>query len=318
MLRLLVLLLLFVPLASHAYYYNDTNLIEIGDGVPTLIPEIVPGTPGGIVTGGYNPVLPNPNNPPPGEGEIGAPPAEGPSPVEDPYADGYVGSVQAESPPDPWSGPVDTDEEVFNLLLDSGALSGESLTEIGEETEQGSFFRSVFSNEAITSLWGVTVEGSRVREILSGKYELREILSLWRSKKTGNLNSRGLGLVGASKAIADNNIDTIRFRADAFQITYRSRGYLFAIFPKSFPVRVTVVPEASDGRVKVKLPWYRFFVREFFTAKSLTAEIDAVVVAEIKRSGGGENDIRTVLLDAVAGFLKKKVGTITDSIYLGT
>ena len=65
MLRVAILVLLFVPLASFAYYYNDSDLIELGSGEPKLLPEKETSpTQGGQVTpGGYITVQ---GAPPPG------------------------------------------------------------------------------------------------------------------------------------------------------------------------------------------------------------------------------------------------------------
>jgi hypothetical protein len=118
-------------------------------------------------------------------------------------------------------------------------------------------------------------------------------------------------------ALSDRNIDSVSFTGDSFEIRYRSRGYLFSFIPMSFPVRVTVALEASSSRAIVRLPWYRFFVREFFTAKKLAEEVDAVVVREIESNLSTDVDIRVKVFDAVAKYLRGKVGTIADTVNAG-
>lgn len=70
--------------------------------------------------------------------------------------------------------------------------------------------------------------------------------------------------------------------------------------------------------MKVQLPWYRFFVREFFTADGLRREIDDAIAAARASNTGADTDGTALLFGAVADFLKRKVGTIQDSILLGT
>ena len=139
-----------------------------------------------------------------------------------------------------------------------------------------------------------------------GKNDLQEILKGGRSGSEARLNARGLGLVAASTALSDKNIDSVSFTGGSFEIKYRSRGYLFSFIPVSFPVRVVIVPEATSGRVIVLLPWYRFFVREFFTGKSLAAEINAVLEAEIGNSAAGA-DLKLQLFEATADFCAKRL-----------
>ena len=166
--------------------------------------------------------------------------------------------------------------------------------------------------------FSVTVVGSKIRAALSNKYKLQDLLQGWRDSKKGAMSTRDYGLVAASTALRDSSVQSVSFTASTFEIVYRSEGYLFGLFPISFPVRISIIPQAISGRVSVKLPWYRFFVREFFTTDSLAAEIDATIQTEIAANTDASADLNTKLFDAVATYLRKKIGTISDSIYLGT
>lgn len=296
---LVCLLSVFEPTAAAAYFYNDSEVIEVGNGVPKNV--VTPVTEGGYIT---PPLSDDPPPPPPIAPEI--PPAV---PI---LIDSTIGYVPP-APGDPPRVPI-LDTNAFDLLLESGAIIG------GELVTASSFFEDSLLASLGQSLFGkgsVLIYGSRVRDALRRSYNLQDVLEAWRAGRSGALTARGYGLVAASTALRDGNVQSVSFSADAFEITYRSRGYLFSIFPLSFPVRITIVPEASE-RVSVHLPWYRFFVREFFTPQSLSSEIDALIVQEIQKNTKPESDLKAVLFEAVAQFLKKKVGTISDTVYLGT
>ncbi len=209
-------------------------------------------------------------------------------------------------------GETGTEEEgLLDLLVAAGAVSGSGAA-------SGSSFFEDSSAGGGSGALDVSIDGANVRAALRGKYDLQELLKGWRSGSEARLNARGLGLVAASTALSDKNIDSVSFTGGSFEIKYRSRGYLFSFIPVSFPVRVVIVPEATSGRVIVLLPWYRFFVREFFTGKSLAAEINAVLEAEIGKNAAAGADLKLQLFEATADFLRKKIGTITDTINLGT
>ncbi len=295
------------PLAQ-AYFYNDSDIIEIGDGVPK---NVSTGGFAPVTEGGY--ILPDLGLPP----EV-VPPTS-PPPVTPPVTEsdtGYVPPINPNTPQPPPSLPAN---EAFSVLVAGGAISGSSL-------ESGSLL--FFENSVLggsgggvgggISFGSLIIDGSRVREAISEIIDLDDLLQNWRAGKTGALTARGYGIVAASTALRDSNVQTISFTADTFEIIYRSRGYLLSLFPMTFPVRIAVVPEASSNRVTVRLPWYRFFVREFFTIPVLTADIEAVVSASIKANTKPGSDLKAVIFEAVADHLRRKVGTISNTVFLGS
>lgn len=202
------------------------------------------------------------------------------------------------------SGP--SEEDVIEALLGNSAIEGWS--DFGEG--------SVLSGNGSAAVF--TVVGEKVREALRNRTDLQDFLANWKNIRQSRGDARDYGLVAASTALGDANVQDISFTADAFEIRYRSRGYLIGIFPWSFPVRVGVIPQASEGsRVTVTLPWYRFFVREFFTPAGLASDIEEAMKAALAESGA-DDDERAILLDVVAQLLRAKVGTVSDSILLGT
>jgi len=304
---------------AEAIFYNDSDVIEIGDGVPPQ-PEAggtpsTPGTSGGAGggTGGSSGGGSGSSQGGSGgsSGGTGDPGSSGSGSTD---GSGGAGSTSGGGAPTGGGGVsggvIDTEEEVLDVLIAEGIVSGSGLLDVAGGTALGSVGGgNNFSGEII-------VNGKNVRAYFKTKYDLQEILNGWREQ--GSLSARGYGLFAASTALRDNNIDAVSFTAEKFEVTYRSRGYLFAVFPITFPVRVAVVPTATEGRVKVRLPWYRFFVREFFTREKLENEIDAVIAEAIKKDAGKDIDVKAALLEATTQFLRKKVGTISDSIYLGT
>lgn len=284
-----------VPVAE-AYFYNDSDIIEIGDGVPK---SVVPPSAG---QGWYSPPPPDPVDEEDTEEVVVIASS---TPTATVIAD--EGDTEDED-----SVPI-TDTEAFDILLNDGAITGSGLVSKSEFFENALLAGFSFGIHE----GSISIFGSRVRDALRGRYNLGDVLKSWRAGASGPLSARGYGLVAASTALRDSNVDMVTFSADSFALTYRSRGYLFVVIPISFPVRVTVMPQANE-RVVVKLPWYRFFVREFFTRESLAREIDAVMVEAAEKNTKPESDLKAVLFEAVAQFLQKKVGTITDTVSLGT
>jgi hypothetical protein len=290
---LLLLILLLVPAgAAHAIFYNNTETIEIGDG---SLPEASPdstydsgsnGTPGG------------------GSGP-GSQPGGTPVDTQEPEPEDITNDDDK-----PSSGTVsggDT-ETLVNSLLDGGALSGVSAADSGSGS----------AGTAGDAGLNVRVIGSKVRQMLSADIDLREILTYWRKGK-GKATEAELGLIAASTALRDTNVQEVAFTAGAYEIVYRSRGYLLAIIPWSLPVRVKVIPAAPvlEERVSVKLPWYRFFVRKFFTVKGLQRDIDELITKTKNENTDGDIDETALLFEATAQFLRTKVGTVADSVLLG-
>ena len=216
--------------------------------------------------------------------------------------------------------PIETEEDALDALKEQGAIS------VIEE----------FTDEANGAFGGysIVVDGDKVRSAIGNNVNIADVLKFWRGIK-GKFSTRseknvgGAGrlttgqyyaLIASELAANDKAIDEAALSASRFEITYRSRGKLFAFIPFAFPVRVIVTGAAAtaEDRVYVKLPWYRWFVRKYFSARSLATEIDAVVLGELTALPPGAEDVQAVLFTAVADFLKQKVRTISDSILLGS
>lgn len=297
---ILFIALLMLPAGyASAVFYNNTETIEIGDGeLPEPSPDsttdsgtVNPGSSGGSSTG-----------------SSGAGSASGGS-----AGGGGGGSVGGSANENGTEGGANFDENgsaVIEALIAGGALSG-----VASGASGGADSGAGVSASGLR----IRVVGSRVREALSGNLDLIEFLTYWRKGK-GKAADAELGLIAASTALRDSNMQEVLFTASSFEIVYRSRGYLLGVLPWSFPVRLTIVPDAPviEERVRVKLPWYRFFVRKFFTVGGLQRDIDELLASTKAGNIDGDLDSTVLLFEATADFLRKKVGTVADSVLLGT
>lgn len=213
-------------------------------------------------------------------------------------------------------GAPDSPEDVIETLIHSGAASGAGVV-AGSETEGRA---------------RVSVSGAKVREVLRASGTVGQVLDYWKGMK-GRRNQPGresgkmtpgeyYSLVAATLAGEDSRLDEAAFEAGRFEITYRSRGALLWLIPFSFPVRITVTPLAAEGaRTKIALPWYHWFVNEYFTRDSLAGEIETLLRAELARPEfieAAEEEVNAELFAAVAQFLRSKVRTIADSVATGS
>lgn len=289
---LILIVFMFVPLGyAHAIFYNNTETIEVGDGsLPAPSPDSTTDTGN---SGGGTTNAPTTQNPPATTGDETSD-SEDPDASSDPSGD----DEDAE----------DANEvSVVEALIQAGALSG-----VNGSGGEGS------SNETSAASFSVRIIGEKVRQALYADIDLREILTYWRKGK-GKASGSELGLIAASTALRDSNVQEVAFTASSYEIVYRSRGYLLAIIPWSFPVRVMVIPSAPtiDERVSVKLPWYRFFVRKFFTVNGLQKDIDQLLTKTKNEITDSDIDETMLLFEATAEFLRTKVGTVADSVLLG-
>ena len=273
-------------------FYNDSDIIELeGDAPPAPPDSVGPTNTGSSGTGSGA-----------GQGGVVSETNAGAQQGSSNSGDGQPLATSTDSGASGSSEDTD-DEDLLDTLVSAGIITGSGVA-------SGS---SLFDDSLLRSRGSVIVNGSDVRKYFRGRYDLQELLLGWRAG-SGRLGPGGLGYIAASTALRDSNVDSISFTADRFDITYRSRGYLFTFIPMTFPVRVSVIPEASSGRVSVKLPWYRFVVRELFTARGLADSIEGVIQETLKNNVAADVDLKPVLFAAVSDYLRTKVGTVSDTV----
>lgn len=310
---------------AEAIFYNDSEVIEIGDGLPPEPEEgEEEGAGGSGESGGGG--AGSAGGASPGSSSGGS--SSGGSSSGSGTSGGSGGTDGGSSASEGGSGADSSgggsgsggEGDLISTLLSGGALGGgDTVFSSGGAGGAGGDDGGIEASGAAS----FSVSSSKVRSALSSRFDLKELLGDWSSyakaRSRGKLTGKDLGLIAASTALSDSNLGDVSFTASAFTINYRSRGYLFSVFPISFPVRVEVVPlaTAAETRVMVKLPWYRFFVRKFFTRDGLARDIDSVV-SELTKNADASVDTQAQLFEGVTLYLKKKVGTISDSVLLGT
>lgn len=282
-----------------AVFYNNSETIEIGDGELPELPVESGGSGGGTSGASAGSSSAGAST---GGSAGGGSGGSFPSSTEETSDNEETGTGGTDS------GNETADQKLISILSESGALLGGMSGGAGVSSSGGAAGSGAVS---------VRIIGSKVREAFQNNFDLKELLQYWKRGK-GAPGANEYGLIAASTAIRDSNVQEVSFTASKFEIVYRSRGYLLAVIPWSFPVRVGVVPEATalNDRVTIKLPWYSFFVRKFFTINGLKGDIDEVV-EKTKLDAQGASDGTALVFEAVATFLKKKVGTVSDSVVLG-
>ncbi len=230
------------------------------------------------------------------------------------YADDPVPPQSTEEDGSPY---VETEEDILSLLLGEGAILGvSSLLGGGSGFDFNSFSQGGFT---------IVVDGKKVRSAFGRSVSVKDILKFWkksdeRVKRGGKLTTgEYYAVVAAMLAEDDAQLDRAAFSSTQFEITYRSRGALFALIPWSFPVRVAVASDKPEGeRVVVRFPWYHWFMREYFSRAELASEVDHVVALEVDRKEQSLEALQVRLLVAITEYLRQKVLTVTDSVLLGS
>lgn len=297
--RIIVFLCLVLLPAGYtsAVFYNNTETIEIGDGEPDISPDSG-GNGGGDSSAGGG----STQN---GDGGSGG------------SGDGGEDTTVPMTIPTPPAARVDTnnngiddsqEQSLLDTLLKAGAI-------LGLEWNSGGANTQASSGEG----YSIRIIGAQVRSALQGNINLKDFLMFWRKGK-GEATVNEYGLIAASTALRDANVQEISFTASKFEIIYRSRGYLLMVIPWSFPVRVGIVHEATTltERVQVKFPWYGFLIRKFFTKQGLQKDIDEVIVEVRESNTDATRDGTMLLFERVSEFLRTKVGTVSESVLLGT
>lgn len=162
--------------------------------------------------------------------------------------------------------------------------------------------------------WGtITISGAKARAALAARGVSRLSLS-------NLLNSRfftmgDFTLVAASKILENKTIEEVILTLDTLSLTYRSDGRLFAMFPFSYPIKLTVNPngETREKRVQVKFPWYRFFLRTFVSTSELQNQIDSVLV-KVFVEAESDADLKTKMLIAVTEAIELRFDTVQGTL----
>lgn len=297
-----------LPFMAHAIFFNDSNVVEIEDGTP---PNVVKTS--GVTTGSAGYPFGGGNSDEVNTGyDFSQTDEEGGSESGSGAGSASAGGNGIASLPQTT---IQALQSLLEALLKNGVFAGTSFGALGFLS---SIDLSVSNGPSLTigellKEGVMVIDGDMVREALRGNIDLRSVLTTY-ERAIHSSDAREYGFVAAKTALLDRNVARIAFTASAFEIRYRSRGYLFGFIPMSFPVQVKVVPlaEQTESRISISLPWYRFFVREFFTVPGLRDDIDAVLKSEMEKVATG-TDPNLALFEAVANYLRSKIGTVSVS-----
>lgn len=145
---------------------------------------------------------------------------------------------------------------------------------------------SLFGNQALSisgSSYGgehtVRLNGKKAREALKARGITK--LSIVNRFTSKFLTKKDFALMAVSDILENENIEDVILSLNTVELTYRSQGRLFAVFPMAFPITVTVNPYANtpESRVVVKFPWYSFFMQKFVSKAGLARDINASINA---------------------------------------
>lgn len=198
-------------------------------------------------------------------------------------------------------------ENLYNSILESGGFSG------------GSGAQSVGGSNSGNS--GIFINGevsrSALRQLGIQKLSIRGLAGSSGTKKARALTSEEMGIVAASKVLDDENIESAYIALDTLEISYRSLGRLFGVIPLPFTLKITIEPESlvQSERVRLKYPWYKFFLRTYVSQSDLRAEIDNAIAAARSSVTSGEfaSDAQAALFVAVSEILKARSDAVAGT-----
>jgi hypothetical protein len=307
MYTILLILLFLLPGTAHADQFNDLYYIE-PFAEPDLTEEGQQSESGGSSGGGDSSSQSSGGSDVGTDSGSGNGSSSGESSEDIPGADGDSATGSG----------AESEEDALEVLLEEGAVEGGGVGGSSAGGEEGGT-----SDPYAGSI--LFIDGNKVRAVARKDSDIQAVLKRWRtSTRREDLPNRRLttgeyyALIASELAAEDGQLESASFAGGRFEITYRSQGELFWLIPMSFPVHLTVTAAQLEGkRVEVGLPWYHFFVREYFTRESLAVEVEEVISAKLVNIEVDGEVTQAFLFEAVARFLRQKVRTISDTVLLG-
>lgn len=115
--------------------------------------------------------------------------------------------------------------------------------------------------------------------------------------------------------LENENMEEISLNFEKIKLKHRASGKLFGFIPVSFTETVEIDPATeAAGRIKVKFPWYAFFIAKDVSAEEIEAEIG---MNEKWMKGDNENwnfGAQAEIITSVSNILKTKHETAMNSI----
>jgi hypothetical protein len=129
--------------------------------------------------------------------------------------------------------------------------------------------------------------------------------------------AKDLAEYAAGLAAQDENIEGIETGQNEMSFHYSNEGKLFGIFPIKFSALSTIDTGSSTERVKVKFPWYSFFIKKDFSETDLEQAIQGGLgEGEIRATSSLQGNITRLaqMMSTISNVLKTKHDTVKNSI----
>lgn len=162
--------------------------------------------------------------------------------------------------------------------------------------------------------WGtITISAKKAREALKSRGVSRLSLSDLLNSKF--FTREDFTIVAASKILENKTIEEVILTLDTLTLTYSAEGRLFAVFPLSYPIKLTINPnlDTREKRVQVSFPWYRFFLQTFVSKSELQKQLDSAIGQAIVGADAGA-DVKTKVLVAVTQTIESRFDTVEGSV----
>lgn len=177
----------------------------------------------------------------------------------------------------------------------------------------GSGISSGISSDAV-----IHVDGDSVRGALHAR-GITEVALPFRSVRGGLIqrlqSKEDFTLTVASRALSNARIDEVALASGVVSVSYQAQGRLFAVVPVRFLVKVSVDPllETAEERVRVRFPWYKFFLQTHVSKKALRSDLDAAI-GDIRAEDRITIDTHARLFEIIVHTLENRFDTVLGSI----
>lgn len=210
---------------------------------------------------------------------------------------------------------------------DTGGTSSDTISdsETTNTTEQtvsaSSILQTLTGNQAVTTVSGggsgggasgTSVSADKTRDALLS----RKITNITIPEApTGSIAAASrppysradLALIVSAALVKNPDLDDVFYSTNTLSISYKARGRLLLAIPVSYTATLDLAfDEATEKkRVRVKFPWYRFFMYTGVSKSNLRAEVDGVIS---RAPAGQDYDRAAQIFNEVASLLERTRG----------
>lgn len=199
-----------------------------------------------------------------------------------------------------------TVEQILNALLGSQAITAV----LQDAPPGGGVFGSGESGVRLQFFGGRIRDAFRALGIVALVIPNREALLKGTVPNQGTFSQQEFALFVASATLQDENIDTVTFANGTLTTRYRALGRLFGVVPMRYPLHIEATfTSGTLASVRVRFPWYSFFLAKGASGSALKGRIEAQIV-ENTRDFSSEYDIATRAFVGIADVLRTRLGGI--------